>query len=111
MPEQDFIGMLRGLREVAPVIALMMYPEETARFITPALGVPDAVMAWCYNSNVTRRFRLVSVFGAVPKYERIKIPYKNLDDKRIQALMANGSTGSNIYELWSDIHQVHNVSK
>lgn len=110
MADAAFIEMLCGLREVAPVIALLMYPEETARYITPALGVPDAVMAWCYSGNIPRRFRLASIFGRKPAYDRIKQPYKNADDARVRALIDAGAVGTNIYEWFSDIQLVKNVS-
>lgn len=111
MADADFVAMLARLREVAPVLAVIMYPEETARYVTPALGVPDAVMAWCYNGNIPRRFRLVSIFGGKPDRTRVKQPYKNPTDKRVAELIRGGSEGTPIYEWFSDIQLVKNVSE
>jgi len=41
--------------------AIIHYPEETMRYIVPAVGCPDEVLAWCYASNIGRRFRLINI--------------------------------------------------
>ena len=81
------------------------------KYVVPALGIPDEVLCWCYNSNIGRNFRLINIYGAIPKYERIKQPYKNTDDSRIFKLMENGSSGAPLYDWFSDIQLVKNVSK
>lgn len=110
MPDNEYISMLRDMRKSADIVAVIQYPEETAKYITPALGVPDEVIAWCYNSNIGRRFRLVSIFGGKPDFSREKQPYKNPNDKRVRALIDAGSAGTNIYDWWGDIQLVKNVS-
>lgn len=67
--------------------------------------------AWCYNGNIKRRFRLVSYYGCKPDYRRVQQPYKNLKDKRIQGQIAKGKLGADLYEWWSDIQIVKNVSR
>jgi hypothetical protein len=61
------------------------------KYVIPALGVPDEVLAWCYNSNINRRFRLISIYGKKPDFSRVKQPYKNPTDKRVKTLIDSGS--------------------
>lgn len=110
MPDEEYIEMLAELQKFERVI-LCDYPIETMKYIVPALGVPDAVASWCYNANIPNRFRLVSFYGCKPDYSRVKQPYKNPTDKRVAELIANGSEGTNLYEWWTDIQLVKNVSK
>lgn len=90
---------------------MIHYPEETMQYLLPALGIPEKVMAWCYNSNLPRQFRLINFFNCRPDLSRIKQPYKNLTDKRIKSLIDNGSNGTSLYDWFSDIQIVKNVSK
>lgn len=110
MPAEEYIALLRMLQSFKRVVVIQ-YPEETMRFVVPALGAPDHVGAWCYNSNIARRFRLISYYGLTPDYSRLRQPYKNPTDKRVQTLMENGAGGSPLYEWWEDIQLVKNVSK
>lgn len=107
--DDDYIEMLskfKGMRAV-----LIQYPEETMKYLVPALGVPDEVFAWCYNSNLSRHFRLVNFYNLTPDRSKVKQPYKNPNDKRIKKLIENGSEGTPIYDWFSDIQMVKNVSK
>lgn len=110
MSEGEYVDMIRRLRDAAHAVAVIQYPEETMRLIVPALGTPDEVIAWCYNSNINRRFRLVSIYGRKPDFSRVLQPYKNPEDKRVQALIQRGSSGTPLYDWWSDIQLVKNVS-
>ena len=110
LPDADYIAMLKTLRGYCDCFAVIQYPEETMRFVAPALGMPDEVIAWCYNSNIGRRFRLVSIYGRKPDYSREKQPYKNPNDKRVKKLIDAGSVGTNLYDWWQDIQLVKNVS-
>ena len=109
LPEHDYVALLALLRRF-PRTAISHYPEEMMRYVVPALGPPHHVSAWCYHANFSRRFRLINYYGVKPDYSRIKQPYRNMDDKRIVAALANGSEGSSLYEWWDDIDQVKNVS-
>ncbi len=109
MTERDYVEMIAGLRRLGPV-AIIQYPEQMMRYVVPALGTPDHVSAWCYSSNLTRRFRLVNYYGVVPDYERVKQPYKNPDDKRVADRIRRGGNGTPLYEWWHDIQIVKNVS-
>lgn len=109
MPDADYIEMLCEFQKFKRIVAIH-YPEEMQRLVNPALGNPDHTGVWCYNANTPRRFRLINYYGLKPDYARIKQPYKNLTDKRVRALMAAGSDGTELYEWWTDIQQVKNVS-
>lgn len=111
MSDSDYIDMLRKLRSSAKCVAIIQYPEETMRYVAPALGAPDKVICWAYNSNIRRRWRMVSVYGKMPDFKRIRQPYKNQKDKRIAARIAAGHSGSEIYDWWADIQLVKNVSR
>lgn len=100
--------MIRGLGRRS---VLIHYAEETMRYFVPALGIPDKSIAWCYNSNLPRQFRLVNFFGVVPDMSRVRQPYKNPDDIRVAALMESGSKGTDLYDWFDDIQQVKNVSE
>jgi len=103
----DMISRFKGLKT-----CIIHYPEETMKYIVPALGVPDEVNVWCYNSNLPgRQSRLINYYGVVPDYNKVKQPYKNPNDKRIKQRIADGSTGTRSYDWFSDIQLVKNVSK
>jgi hypothetical protein len=87
------------------------YAEESMTYLLPALGIPKKVMAWCYNSNLPRQFRLLNYFNCTPDLSQIKQPYKNPTDKRIKRLIQGGSAGTALYDWFSDIQIVKNVSK
>jgi DNA modification methylase len=110
LTEEDYVSLLRKLQAFKKIVVIQ-YPEETMRYVIPALGAPDHVGAWCYNSNISRRFRLINYYGITPDYSRVRQAYKNPTDKRIQKLMESGRMGSPLYEWWDDIQIVKNVSK
>jgi site-specific DNA-methyltransferase (adenine-specific) len=91
--------------------AIIHYPEEMMKYVVPAMGVPDEVLAWCYPSNIGRKFRLINIYGKKPDFSKVLQPYKNTQDKRIQERMRNGSKGTPLYDWFSDINIVKNVSK
>jgi site-specific DNA-methyltransferase (adenine-specific) len=91
--------------------AIIHYPEEMMKYVVPALGVPDEVLAWCYPSNIGRKFRLINIYGKKPQFGRVRQPYKNPKDKRIQERIRQGSKGSPLYDWFTDINIVKNVSK
>lgn len=104
------IALLKTFKGDTPLVVIQ-YPEETMKYVVPALGTPDKVLAWCYNSNLPRQFRLISIFGKEPDLSKIKQPYKNPTDKRIIDVVAKGKEGARLYDWFSDIQQVKNVSK
>jgi site-specific DNA-methyltransferase (adenine-specific) len=108
MSDDDYMEMLQWF-ENEP-LAIIQYPEETMKYIVPSLGIPDEVLSWCYNSNILRQFRLISIFNANVDFDAVKQPYKNPTDKRIQERIANGQEGARSYDWFTDIQLVKNVS-
>lgn len=103
----ELIGNFKGKK-----IAIIHYPEETMKYFVPALGVPDEVGIWAYNSNLPNRHsRLINYYNVTPDYTKVLQPYKNLNDKRIQKRIANGHKGARSYDWFTDINLVKNVSK
>jgi hypothetical protein len=50
--------------------ALIHYPEETMRYFVPALGVPDEVIVWCYNSNLPKQSRLINFWNCEVDFKK-----------------------------------------
>jgi DNA modification methylase len=87
---------------------VVCYPEISFR-IARVLGVdPSRSAAWVYPANTPRQFRLVSWFGIEGYPERVPQAYKNPEDKRIAARIADGKLARG-YD-WREIPQVKNVS-
>ena len=51
----------------------------------------------------------VAFYGVSPDFRRVKQPYKNPTDKRIQKRIAEGK-GARLYDWW-EVNQVKNVAK
>ena len=107
MSEQEYINLLSKIPKPCVIIH---YPEETINLLPKAMGVNcQQVVCWVYNSNTGKQSRLISWWGCKPDLSKVKQPYKNLDDKRIQKRIAEGKIGSKLYDWW-EINQVKNVS-
>lgn len=109
MTEVDYIKMI-GLFKNMP-LAIIHYPEETMRYFVPALGVPDEVAIWCYNSNLPKQSRLINFYNSDVDFKKVTQPYKNPNDKRVKKLIEEGKTGTRLYDWFNDIQLVKNVSK
>lgn len=110
MSDEEYIEMLCYFQNKP--IAVIDYPEEMMKYIVPALGVPNEVLCWCYNSNFPNRFRLINIYGCQPDFSKVLQSYKNPNDKRIKKqIQKTGVLGTPIYEWFTDIQQVKNVSK
>ena len=109
LPDQEYIDLISIFRDIPS--AIIQYPEEMMKYIVPALGIPDEVLAWCYPSNISRQFRLINIYNKKPDFSKVLQPYRNPTDKRVQKLIAEGSKGTPIYDWFSDINIVKNVSK
>ena len=108
MSEEEYIELLSHI----PVPCVIIhYPEETINLLPRALKVKcEQVVCWVYNSNTGKQSRLISWWGCKPDFRKVRQPYKNLTDKRIQERIKNGKTGAKLYDWW-EINQVKNVSK
>jgi site-specific DNA-methyltransferase (adenine-specific) len=107
--EEEYIELISNFKGMKA--ALIHYPEETMRYYVPALGVPNEVAVWAYNSNLPRQSRLINFFNCKVNFNKVKQPYKNPKDKRIQERIKNGSEGTRLYDWFNDIQLVKNVSK
>lgn len=109
MPEQDYYDMLYYvLKDFKSVV--VHYPESLYKLSFKLGTPPERVVSWVYNSNTGRQHRDIAFFGIKPDFSKVKQPYKNLNDKRIQKRIAEGKTGAKLYDWW-EINQVKNVSK
>jgi DNA modification methylase len=70
----------------------------------------EQVVCWVYNSNTGKQSRLISWWGCKPDFNKVRQPYKNLNDKRIIKRIEEGKTGAKLYDWW-EVNQVKNVSK
>ena len=108
MTSDDYIQMLSHLNDTKCV--MIHYAEEFMGDVGAAMGKPQRCVSWCYSSNLPRQSRMIAWFGCAPDFNRVKQPYKNPTDKRIQQLIAGGSTGARLYDWWNDIQLIKNVS-
>lgn len=106
---EEYIDLIANLRDKR--LAIIHYPEETMRYFVPALGVPDEVIAWCYNSNLNKQHRLINFYNNKPNYRKVLQPYKNPNDWKVKKLIAEGSKGTRLYDWFSDIGIVKNTAK
>ena len=110
MSDDDYIELINKLE--CYKMAIIHYPEESMKYFVPALGVPDEVNVWAYNSNLPgRQSRLINYYNTIPDYNKVLQPYKNPNDKRIKQQIAKGKKGTRSYDWFSDIQLVKNVSK
>lgn len=109
LEDKEYVDLLKTFKGTPSVI--IHYPEEMMKYVVPSLGVPVEVLAWCYNSNIGRKFRLVNIYGKKPNFKKVIQPYKNPNDKRIKERIKQGHKGSPLYDWFSDINIVKNVSK
>jgi DNA modification methylase len=90
--------------------AIIQYPDLTQKYLVPALGAADDVLAWCYNSNIPRCFRLVNIYNTKADLEKVRQPYKEYS-KKTQRMYDKGYTGARLYDWFSDIQLVKNTSQ
>lgn len=109
MEETDYYSMLNFFFADFPSV-IIHYPEQMYKIAFQIGKFPERVISWVYNSNTAKQHRDIAFFGIKPDMNKIKQPYKNLNDKRIQARIANGCLGAKLYDWW-EINQVKNVSK
>jgi len=109
LSDEEYIDLFSPFKNIPS--AIIQYPEEMMKYIVPSLGVPDEVLAWCYPSNIARRFRLINIYKKKPDFSKVLQPYRNPTDKRVAKLIVEGSKGTPLYDWFSDINIVKNVSK
>ena len=108
LSDNEYISLLSNIPTPCVIIH---YPEETINLLPQAIkGKCEQVVCWVYNSNTGKQSRLISWWSCKPDFRKVRQPYKNLDDKRIQKRIENGDIGSKLYDWWN-IDQVKNVSE
>jgi DNA modification methylase len=109
LSEEEYVKIIGELKPYPT--AMIHYAEAFCGPIHDAMGRPNRCVSWCYSSNLLRQSRMIAFYKCTPDFNKVKQPYKNPNDKRIKELIANGSQGSRLYDWWSDIQLVKNVSK
>ena len=106
--EDDYIDLLS---KIPTPCVIIHYPEETINLLPKAMKVKcEQVVCWVYNSNTGKQSRLISWWGCKPDFKKVRQPYKNLNDKRIQKRIAEGKIGASLYDWW-EINQIKNMSE
>jgi DNA modification methylase len=108
MSSAEYVKLMSNLKPYKTI--MIHYAEAFCGDIGEALGRPNKLIQWVYNSNLGRQHRSIAWFGCIPDLTKVKQPYKNPNDKRIKKLTENGSTGTRLYDWW-EINLVKNVSK
>lgn len=105
----EYLSIISNILKKAPTV-LVHYPEDIVKISVYTDIIPNRIISWVYNSNTRRQHRDIAFYGIDPDFSKVKQPYKNPNDKRIQKLIANGSQGTDLYDWWN-VNQVKNVSK
>lgn len=109
--EEDYYNFLGDVLTVNGFpFVVIHYPEQLYKLSFQVGIFPEKVVSWVYNANTKKQHRDIAFFGVTPNFSKVKQPYKNPNDKRIQKRIAEGKTGADIYDWWF-INQVKNVSK
>lgn len=106
---KEYIEKMKEITSYFKQFVIINYPENLYHLSIKLKKAPTKVVSWVYNSNNARQHRDIAFYGIEPNFEAVRQPYKNLNDKRIQERIANGSGGGRLYDWWK-INQVKNVS-
>lgn len=109
MNEDNYYEMLELFFGTCPSVVIH-YPEALYKLAFQIGKFPERVISWVYNSNTAKQHRDIAFFGVKPDMSKVRQPYKNLNDKRIQERIKQGCKGAKLYDWW-EINQVKNVSK
>lgn len=109
MLDDDYVNMLARLNDYKTI--MIHYPEEFCGCVSEAMGKPNKCVTWCYNSNLYRQSRMIGWFRCKPNFDRVKQPYKDMNDPRNIKLVAEGHVGCRLYDWWNDISPVKNTAK
>lgn len=109
LKEDEYMNLIKFVFEGKKSV-IVHYPEYLYKIAVEMRNVPTRVVSWVYNSNTARQHRDIAFFNVKPDFNKIRQPYKNLNDKRIIERIKNGKTGAKLYDWWN-INQVKNVSK
>lgn len=107
MPETEYYEWIAEVTALTSSV-VVLYPESLHKLSIAKNEAPKRVVSWVYNSNTARQHRDIAFYGITPDFKRVVQPYKNPNDKRIKALMAQGR-GARLYDWW-EVNQVKNTS-
>ena len=103
-PDDAYRAVLEAC--TTPPAVVLHYPERLFQ-LAQRHGVPEKVVAWVYHANTPRQWRMLAWFGITPDFTKLGQPYRNPDDVRVAALIAQGRQ-ARLYDWWLD-EQVKNV--
>lgn len=106
--DDEYIAMLKEVFEGKKSVVIH-YPESLYKMSVAMNKVPERVVSWVYNSNTARQHRDIAFFDVIPDFKKVRQPYKNLKDKRIQKRIAEGKSSAKLYDWWN-VNQIKNVS-
>lgn len=109
MDDDEYYSFIGDVFGMCPSV-IIHYPEQLYKIAFYMGKFPERVVSWVYNSNTAKQHRDIAFFDIKPNFNKVRQPYKNLNDKRIQKRIAEGKTGAKLYDWWN-INQVKNVSK
>ena len=109
MKKGEYYKFLKKIIKDKPAV-IIHYAEQLHELSIVLRKAPEKVVSWVYNSNTGKQHRQIAFYGIKPDFKKVRQPYKNLNDKRIQKRITEGKTGAKIYDWWN-INQVKNVSK
>lgn len=107
LAQRDYHDLLR--QTIQPPAVVIHYPEAMFELAAILHEVPTKVVAWVYNANTPKQWRMVAWFGVTPDLTQVRQPYKNPTDRRVAALIEAGADGTAVYDWWH-IDQVKNIS-
>jgi len=111
LSEDEYYNFLKEILTMYDLpFVIIHYPESIYKLALKIGITPERVISWVYNSNTMRQHRDIAFFKIKPDMDKIKQPYKNLNDKRIRERIERGIGGGRLYDWW-EIDQVKNVSK
>lgn len=111
MTEDEYLKFMKDVLKTRDIpYVIVHYPEPLYKIAMYNQDAPTKVCSWVYNSNTAKQHRDVAFFGVKPNFKQVLQPYKNPNDKRIKARIAQGKLGCKLYDWWN-INQIKNVSK
>lgn len=109
LPDNEYYKWLASVMDNLPCV-IVHYPESLYKLSYQMGRFPNKIVSWVYNSNTAKQHRDIAFFDVEPNFKQVTQPYKNLNDKRIKALIAKGHKGGRLYDWWN-VNQVKNVNK
>ena len=109
LKDNDYFRMLDHFFGDYPSVVIH-YPEQLYKLAFKIGKTPEKVISWVYNSMNPRQHRDIAFFDIKPDMNKVRQPYKNLNDKRIKERIKRGCKGAKLYDWWN-VNQVKNISK